>query len=175
MSKKLKSPSTALPIPRDDSEAREAIREIGDVNRQALRLEAEMNDAIAGLQQDYGARVAPLTDRVRQLTEGLQMYAEVNRDRLTRGGKTKTVEFATGKISWRLRPAKVSLKKIEEVIERIRAAGLTERFLRTKVEVNRDAMLEDRATASALKGVTIGSDGEDFAVEPYETDLKEAV
>ena len=68
----------------------------------------------------------------------------------------------------------MTLKKIEDVIEAVRKAGLADRFLRTKVEINKDAMLEDRATAAAIKGVTIGSDGEDFIVEPFETDLQGA-
>lgn len=175
MSKKVKSSASALPIPQSDGEARETIREIGDLNRQALRLQAEMNDQIAALQERYGTEVAPLNERARALTDGLSMFCDVHRERLTRGGKVKFFEFSTGKVSWRLRPAKVSLKKIEDVIERIKAAGLAERFLRVKEEVNKEAMLEDRAVASSIKGVTIGSDGEDFIVEPFETDLKDAV
>lgn len=175
MAKKQKTTAAALPIPQSDTEAREAIREIGDLNRDVMRLEAEMNDQIAALQQEYGNRVAPLTGRVVALTGGLQMFCDVNRDRLTGGGKIKSHQYATGKVSWRLKPARVSLKKIEDVIERIKSAGLSERFLRVKEEVNKEAMLEDRATATAIKGVTIGSDGEDFIVEPFETELKEAV
>lgn len=175
MVKKMKTKAAPqLPIPADDSEAREAIREIGDTNREILRLQAAMNDQIAALQQSYGEEVAPLNARVEQLTEGLRMFCDVNRARLTGGGKVKFALFSTGKVSWRLRPAKVTLKKIDDVIEAIRAAGLGERFLRTKTEVNKDAMLEDRATASAIKGVAIGSDGEDFIVEPAETDLQGA-
>jgi len=175
MVKKLKSQARSLPIPQSDSEAREAIREVGDLNREALRLTAEMNDQIAALQQEYGEKVAPLNGRASALIDGLQVFAEANRNRLTRDGKVKFCEFATGKISWRLRPAKVTLKKLEDVIARVKEAGLGDRFLRVKEEVNKDAMLEDRVTASAIKGVTIGSDGEDFIVEPFETDLKEAV
>lgn len=175
MAKKQKTTAAALPIPQSDAEAREAIREIGDLNREQMRLEAEMNDQIAALQQHYGNRVSPLIERVAALTGGLQMFCDVNRDRLTGGGKVKSYQFTTGKVAWRQKPAKVSLKKIEEVIERIKAAGLGARFLRVKEEVNKEAMLEDRATATSIKGVSIGSDGEDFIVEPFETELKEAV
>lgn len=175
MSKKTKTAVRPVPVPQSDSEAREAIREIGDRQREVIRLQADMNDRIAALQESYGEMVAPLNARVAELTEGLQVWAEANRTRLTRGNKVKSAEFSTGKISWRLRPARVTLKKIEEVIARIKEAGLGDRFLRVKEEVNKDAMLEDRVTASAIKGVTIGSDGEDFAVEPFETELGEAV
>lgn len=170
MAKKVKSAGTNLPIPQDDSEAREAIREIGDLNREVLRIEAEMNDQIAALQLKYGELAAPLREQVVAKTDGLKMFCEVNRDRLT-GGKVKYHRFSTGEISWRLRPAKVSIRGLPEVIEAIKAAKLGKKFLRVKEEINKEAMLEDRSMAGALKGVTIGSDGEDFIVEPFETEL----
>ena len=173
MAKKLKATGSNLPIPQDDSEAREAIREIGDLNREALRIEAEMNDKIAALQQEYGDLVAPLREVAVAKTEGLKMFCEVNRDRLTGGGKVKYHRFATGEVSWRNRPAKVSIRGVDDVIDAIKTARLTKKFIRTKEEINKEAMLEDRATAGAIKGVTIGSDGEDFIVEPFETDLEE--
>lgn len=173
-SRKMKTQGTNVPVPQDDSEAREAIREIGDLNREVLRIEAEMNDKIAALQEEYGARVAPLRESATAKIEGLRMFAEVNRDRLTRGGKVKFHKFATGEISWRLRPAKVTIRGKDAVIEAIKAARLGKKFLRVKEDINKEAMLEDRATAAALAGVTIGSDGEDFLVEPFETELKEA-
>ena len=171
--KKVKMQGANAPVPQDDSEAREALREIGDLNRDMMRLQAEMNDQIAALQQRYGELVAPLQDAATAKIEGLRMFAEANRARLTGGGKVKYCQFSTGKISWRLRPAKVSIRGTETVIEDLQAAGL-QRFLREKVEINKEAMLEDRSTAMAIKGVVIGSDGEDFVVEPFETELKEA-
>lgn len=171
--KKVKMQGANAPVPQDDSEAREALREIGDLNRDMMRLQAEMNDQIAALQQRYGELVAPLQDAATAKIEGLRMFAEANRARLTGGGKVKYCQFSTGKISWRLRPAKVSIRGTETVIEALQAAGL-QRFLREKVEINKEAMLEDRSTAMAIKGVVIGSDGEDFVVEPFETELKEA-
>lgn len=172
--KKVKMQGANAPVPQDDSEAREALREIGDLNREALRLQAEMNDQIAALQQRYGELVAPINEAATAKIEGLRMFAEANRARLTGNGKVKYFQFATGKISWRLRPAKVSIRGAETVIEALKAAGL-QRFLREKIEINKEAMLEDRTTAMAIKGVSIGSDGEDFVVEPFETELKEAV
>ena len=112
MAKKLKAAGSNLPIPQDDSEAREAIREIGDLNREALRIEAEMNDKIAALQQEYGDLVAPLREVAVAKTEGLKMFCEVNRDRLTGGGKVKYHRFATGEVSWRNRPAPCAARSV---------------------------------------------------------------
>lgn len=170
MTGKMKSRGTNIPVPQDDSEAREAIREIGDLNREILRLEAEMNDRIAELQQHYGDLVAPIRELALARHEGLKVFCEANRARLTSGGKVKFHRFATGQVSWRLRPAKVTIRGKDAVIEALQAAGL-HRFLRTRVEVNKEAMLEDRKTAMGIKGVSIGSDGEDFIVEPFETEL----
>ena len=175
-SRKMKSAGANLPIPQDDSEARTTIREIGELNREALRLEAELNDKIGKLQEEYGGKVAPIREQITAKQDGLKMFCEVNRDRLTNGGKVKFHRFATGEISWRLRPAKVTIRGKDDVIDAIKAAGLRKKFLRVKEDINKDAMLEksNRTAAGAIKGVTIGSDGEDFIVEPFETELAEA-
>lgn len=68
----------------------------------------------------------------------------------------------------------MTIRGADAVIAAIRAMGLGQRFLREKVEINKEAMLEDRVAASAIRGVAIGSDGEDFTVEPFETELREA-
>lgn len=177
MAKKAKTKAKAsnLPIPQDDTEARSAIREIGDLQRQISRAEHDLNDEIAALQERYGTRVEPLRELIEAKTEGLKMFCEVNRERLTRGGKVKFWRFSTGEISWRNRPAKVSLRKIDEVISEIKRLKLGSKFLRVKEEVNKEAMLEARELAATINGVTIGSDGEDFIVEPFETELPEGV
>ncbi len=175
MAKKVKSFGANIPIPQDDAEARIAIREIGEGNREIMRLEAEMNDKIAKLQQHYGELAAPLREAVTVRTDGLKVFAEANRDRLTGGGKVKYAQYATGKISWRTRPAKVLIRGTEDVLDAIRSIGLAERFIRVTEEPNKAAMLEDRKTAEMIKGITIRSEGEDFIVEPFETELQEAV
>ncbi len=172
--RKMKTAGANVPVPQDDSEAREAIREIGDVNRDIVRIEAEMNDKIAALQQEYGAKVAPLREAVTAKIEGVRIFAEANRDRLTNGGKVKYCVYATGQVSWRLRPAKVTIRGKEDVISAIKSAGLGKKFLRVREDINKEAMLDDRAKAIGIAGVTIGSDGEDFVVEPFETELQEA-
>ena len=173
---KMKTAGINVPVPQDDSEAREAIREIGDLNRDVLRIEAELNDKIAALQNEYGDKVAPIREAAIAKQEGLKMFAEANRARLTKGGKVKYYRFATGEISWRLRPAKVTIRGKDDVIDALKAAKLGKEFLRTAETINKEAMLEkdNRAIAGAIKGVTIGSDGEDFIVEPFETELQEA-
>ncbi len=177
MAKKAKTKTAAsnLPIPQDDSEARSVIREIGDLQRQISRAEHDLNDAIAALQEEFGAKVEPWRDLVEAKTRGLEMFCATNRERLTRGGKVKFFRFSTGEISWRNRPAKVSLRKLDQVISEIKRLKLGHQFLRVKEEVDKEAMLAARDLAATISGVTIGSDGEDFIVEPFEAELQEGM
>lgn len=172
---KSKSKATNYPVPQDDSEARTAIVELGVQQRQLIRKQADLADEISALKDRYGQDIEPINSRITELQAGLQTFAEANRARLTRDGKTKTIKFTTGELSWRHRPAKVTLRKVEEVIEAISAAGLARKFLRTKKEVNKEAMLADREKAAGITGVTIGSDGEDFIVTPDTDAVEEAL
>ncbi|MFV0642930.1 MAG: host-nuclease inhibitor Gam family protein [Sphingomonadaceae bacterium] len=170
---KVKTSAVQVPVPQNDDEATAQMRRIGDARREMERLTADLGDRIASLQEEYSAMASPQREQIAALSEGLKVYAEANRARLTDGGKRKFHDFATGRISWRKLPPKVSLRKVDTVIAALKAAGL-HRFVRTKEEVNKDAMLaseESRATAAAIAGVTIGSGGEEFIAEPDETIL----
>ena len=158
-----------LPVPQTDEDAISAIAEIGRLQRQVDALKVELDDKISGLKEEYGHQITPLSQTLKARQEGLKAYCEANRDRLTNGGKVKFHQFATGRISWRLRPAKVSLRGVDGVIAAIQSLGLGARFLRTKHEVRKDALLEERETALTIPGVAIGTEGEDFIVEPDET------
>jgi phage host-nuclease inhibitor protein Gam len=160
-----------LPVPQNREDAATAIREIGDTNRQIARIELDLNDQVAKLKEAAEQQAGPLKDIVKARTEGLKLWAEANRDSLTGGGKVKFADLGTGKISWRLRPAKVSLRgRVEEIVAKLKALGL-HRFIRVSEEVNKEAMLADREAARAVTGVTIASEGEDFVIEPFEADL----
>ncbi len=159
-----------LPVPQSRDDAAGHLRSIGDTNREIARIELALNDQIAALKEQAEAEAAPLKERVKALTEGLKIWAEANRDALTNGGKVKFADLGTGKVSWRFRPASVRLTKVEAVLETLRKLGL-QRFIRVKEEPNKEAMLADPDTARAVAGVTIGSEGEDFIVEPFEAEL----
>jgi phage host-nuclease inhibitor protein Gam len=170
---KAKTKAANLPVPQSDAEAMEAIARIGKLQREVARIEASLNDAIAKATEAAEKAAAPLRADTEAAIEGLKIYCEANRARLTDGGKTKTVEFATGKVSWRNRPASVKLRdKVEEIVARLKALKLA-RFIREKEEVDKDAMLKEPDVARTVAGVSIGSEGEDFAVEPLEAELKE--
>ncbi len=156
------------PVPHTRDEASAAIRVIGERNREILRIEAALNDCIAKEKEAAEAKAAPLRADVDALTKGLSVWAEANRDGLTGGGKVKTADLGTGKISWRIRPPKVMVRGVESVIERLKTLGL-QRFLRVSEAINKEAILAEKDVAAAVPGIIVGSEGEDFIVEPFET------
>ncbi len=107
----------------------------------------------------------------------MQTWAEANRQALTRQGKTKTVDLATGKVSWRLRPPSVTIRGAEAVLHWLEFSSPAGEgfgaFIRRSSSVDREAMLKDPALAAKVPGVKVGSAGEDFIIEPFEAQLSE--
>lgn len=167
---KAKTRGANLPVPQNRDEAAEAVRIIGERNREVARIELDLSDAIAALKEAAEKQAQPLREQATALTEGLKTWAEANRDAITGGKKVKFADLGTGKISWRFRPASVRITKVDQVIEQFKALGL-KRFIRVTEELNKDAMRADPDKARLVAGVSIGSEGEDFIVEPFEAEL----
>ncbi len=154
------------------AEATLAVARLGDVSRAVARIEVRMNDRIAAIKNTAEGDAEPLRLEAIGLMRALETWCSDNRDALTDGGKVKSADLGTGTVGWRLRPPKVTLRKVEALIDEIRKLRL-HRFLRVSYEVNKDAMLADPERARKLAGVKIGSAGEDFYVEPFEAALEE--
>ena len=162
-----------LPVPQSREEAAAHIRTIGDTTRAIARIEADMNDALARIKEEAEAKAAPFRDLVGRLTEGVRIWCDANRDALTDSGKRKFADLGTGKVEWRNLPPKVTIKGVEAVIGAIKTLGLSS-FLRTKEEIDKEAMLREPDKARLVQGVSIGSEGETFAVEPFEAQIEGA-
>jgi phage host-nuclease inhibitor protein Gam len=163
-----------LPPLRNDHDAAVAVKRVGELMRTMSRCE----DAVAADIQNAKLRATeellPLQAQLDQWTGLLRDYCEANRDRLTDGGRSKTVAFGSGKCAWRHRPPSAKWRgKIELLIERIKEAGLASIFIRTKEEVDKEALAADPDQAAKV-GVTVKSAGEDFYVEPAGIELSGA-
>ena len=168
-SPKLKTKGANLPVPQTTEQAADAIFEIGTIDRNLQRLDADLKDALAAVKRRFEEKSAPLKEQKTALMEGVKIFCEARRDELT-GGKSKTIAFTTGEVSWRFRPPSVKvIGGDDNLLGFIQNSGLDDlqQFVRVKYEINREAMREDPATASTLPGVHIGSAGEDFEVKPF--------
>ncbi|WP_341276109.1 host-nuclease inhibitor Gam family protein [Actinobacillus equuli] len=90
---------------------------------------------------------------------------------LTKNGKQKTGYFNTGEVQWRQNPPSVRVTKAEQVIENLKLLGLTQ-FIRTKEEINKDAILLEPETAQTVAGITIRTGTEEFVVKPFEQETR---
>lgn len=144
-----------------------AIKEVGDLQRELQRVATHQNDELAAITEKYAPQIAELQERIKPLQKAIEVWCEANRAELTNNGKTKTGSFNTGVVQWRQRPPSVLIRKAEDVLEQLRRLGLS-RFIRTREEPNKEAMLAEAALAATIKGITIKKGVEDFVIEPFE-------
>jgi phage host-nuclease inhibitor protein Gam len=148
-----------------------AISEIGAAMRERTRIETEMNDEISAIKARYELLAEPHSQAITALQAGVQTWCEANRNVLTSGGKVKTHAFASGEVRWRTTPPSVSIRAVDAVLKTLEESGL-ERFIRTKREVNKDAILLEPEAVRRIAGITINQN-EEFVVVPFEAKLDE--
>jgi phage host-nuclease inhibitor protein Gam len=168
--KKLKRPASAALAPTDAAQADIMLARIGTLMRDRQGIAAALEERMTEAKQLAAAKAAPIDAEIDTLTRGLQLWAEANRAALTNGHAMKTIKLAAGDLLWRTRPPSVKLKNVEAVLAALRERQLVQ-FIRTTVEVDKVAMLRDPGRARSVPGVTIGSEGEEFVVEPLKEDL----
>lgn len=166
---RLKAPAVAYVAQSRDDVAAD-IRLIGDLQRDQARAVALMNDAIAAVTAEHQPVIDQFKARIEQLQQGVQGWCEANRDQLTEGGKVKFHDFITGRVQWRARPPSCRITGQETVIANLIRLGF-ERFIRTKQEINKEAILNEPAAVNGLAGIAIATGVEDFVVEPFEAEV----
>lgn len=154
-------------VPQTRDEAAADIRKIGDLQRQLTRATTEMNDAIAHITQSFQPRLDAISEQLKTLQDGVQGYCEAHRLELTDGGKVKTANLITGEVQWRQRPPSVSVRGAETVIEMLKRLGL-DRFVRTKEEINKEAILNEPDQVRGVAGINVITGVEDFVITPFE-------
>ncbi len=168
---RVKSAAALYPVPQSRDEVNDAIAKIGIAQRERARIQADMNDSLAHIKQNFEELAKPFNEQIEALSKGAQTWCEANRAALTKDGKVKFANFPAGEVKWRMRPPKVTLRAVETVLETLKRLGLT-RFIRTKEEPNKEAMLAEPKALEGLAGVKF-EQGEDFVIVPFETDLEE--
>lgn len=166
---RIKKTASPVSVPQNREQVADAIRELGLLQRDLARIEADMNDELAQVKAVYEEDAEPRRQRAEVLVAGVQIWSEANREALTQGDKVKTAAFTTGKVAWRMRPKSVRITGQDSVLEQLRSLGL-KRFIREKEEVNKEAILNEPEAVAHVAGIAI-SQGEDFVVTPFEVEL----
>lgn len=168
---RIKKQAVAVPVPRDAAEVSAAIARIGVENRELARVEAAMNDELALVKERFEAAALPHRKLVADLGQGVQVWCEAHRGELLKGD-AKTAAFPAGEVQWRTRPPRCTVRSASAVLDALRRLGLA-RFIRSKEEVNKDAILAEPQAVQGVAGISI-EQGEDFIIKPFETPLTEA-
>ena len=166
---KIKSVASVLACQSKD-QVMDFIRQIGDKQREIVRIETRMNDKIAEITDSHKGDITRIKLEIEGMTTAVQTWCEANRDALLKKG-LKTANLITGEVSWRFSPPSVSLRKIDDVLASLKEKGLT-RFIRVKEEVNKEAILADPLAVKDVAGVTIKSGNEYFEIKPFEVEVK---
>lgn len=169
MATKLKTKAQAY-APQSQTDCAADVRKLGDLQRALTRMQADMNDAIASITQQYEPNIEQLKAQIETLQNGVQTWCEAHRDELTGGGKVKTANLVTGEVQWRQRPPSCSVRNAEAVIELLKRLGLP-RLVRTKEEVNKEAVLNEPELVRGIAGITIVTGVEDFVITPFEQEV----
>ncbi len=154
-----------VPQSRDDCAG--DIAKLGELDRELARAQADMNDALGAITASWQPQIDALKERANLLRDGIQIWCEANRAAITEGGKTKTAAFVTGEVSWRKSPPSCSVRNAEGVIKSLKRLGLA-RFVRTKEEVNKEAVLEEPDAVRGIAGLSVVTGLETFAITPFE-------
>ena len=166
---------TMAAVPQSKNDCAQAIRTLGDLQREFERERAAMNDAIAAVTQQHQPQLASLTERIQALQAGVQAWCEAHRTELCGEGDKlgKTANLVTGEVAWRQRPPSVSIRGVEAVLETLARMGFT-RFIRSKNEPNKEAMLNEPDAVRGIAGINIVTGVEDFIVTPFEAQAEVA-
>jgi phage host-nuclease inhibitor protein Gam len=172
MATKLKTKAQTY-APQTTTDCAADIKKLGDLQREITRQTADMNDAIGEIAKRFQPGLETLNVQIEFLQKGVQIYCEAHRLELTNDGKVKTASFITGEVQWRQRPPSVSVRGAEAVIETLKKLGLS-KFVRTKDEVNKEAILNEPDQARGITGITIVTGVEDFVITPAEIETEVA-
>lgn len=157
--------------PQSKADCQADIKKLGDLQRDFARAQADMNDEIAKITKAAAPRLEELQQRMNKLQAGVQVWCEAHREELC--GKGKTAQLVTGEVSWRIRPPSISIRGAESVLETLARMGLT-RFIRTRQEPNKEAMLNEPDAVRGIAGITVVTGVEDFIVTPTEVSAEAA-
>jgi phage host-nuclease inhibitor protein Gam len=166
-----KTAAVTVDVPQSREAVADAIAAIGRSQRERARIEANMGDAITRIRAEFERQAEPHRLEIERLQKGVHIWCEARRGDLTDGGKNKTHAFATGEVRWRVTPPSVALKGVEAVLKKLREMKLFD-LIRTKEEVNKEAILAAPDAVKGIAGITI-EQHEEFVIVPHGAELED--
>lgn len=160
-----------------------AIAEVARLTTEIKNAEDKTNESILILQQELADQIKPLADEIKKISLSIKKFTDANREKLFKDGD-KTIKLETGDISYRSAKPSVGTNSSKKLIDSILEANnlldvrdkfvkkMDKVFIRTKLELNKDAVLENPDTAKTVTGVEVAEGEESFYIKPYATNTE---
>ncbi|HMV45178.1 MAG TPA: host-nuclease inhibitor Gam family protein [Leptospiraceae bacterium] len=167
----------------EQSDLPKAIAEIARLTTEIKKAEDRTNESISILQTTLAEQIEPLKQEIKKISLSVKKFTDNNREKLFKGGE-KTVKLETGDLSYRSAGKHVSqnssVKLITSILEQNNLIEAKEKFvkkmdkvfIRTKLELNKDAILQNPETAKVVTGVDVEDGEESFYIKPYSTNTE---
>lgn len=150
---------------RTQDQAAAVVGRIGAAQVQLARLKASLEVAVAQANLAYETAATPLRAAIAADTELLRGYFDANRASLLTGSK-KSVALPTGTIGVKKTTPKLVVADVDALLKRLEEDRKLRRFIRTKSEVDRAALLAEPKVAVTIPGVSIEGGDDAFYVKP---------
>lgn len=154
------SPKPVATVAGSREETAALIGRLGELRRERIHHEVEYGTRAVILKREFDPLFAKLDAEIKEIETKVIGWCRANRE-----AGQKSLRFPTGLVRFRLGRFRVVIADVEKAIAQIKALGLT-RFLRTKEEINHQALLAERAVAETIPGVSVSRKPEEIVVEP---------
>lgn len=161
-----KATAPAAAMPQTVTDVERAIATIAKLRDELAENAAALDGHILTLRERAAVQAKPIEAEIERLSKGVQAYCETRRGELTDGGKTKTLKFVTGAVSWRKGRARIETDGDEAaVIARLKRAGLAA-FVRLREELDKTEILKRPHLVAGIAGLRVVEPSEAFSIEP---------
>lgn len=153
MAKRIKA--AALPVPESMEGADRLLGEIGELQRRLDLIDTALSEEIAHAKARAAEEATPLAAELKMKFEALLVWATSTKDEWLEDGR-KSRAFGQGVLGWRwgMPTVKVARGQEDAVVETLGRLGMGD-LIRTRQEVDKDAVLKDPARVAGVAGITV--------------------
>ncbi len=146
--------AAVLMVPQNLDEAANFLFLMAEEERTIIKTLADINRQIEELKAQAVKETKPNEKKINRLIHGLFIFAESHRQELTKNNQRKSVPLVSGSFGWHTTSPAIKIKNTKAVLAELKRLEL-KRFIRTKEEIDRRAMLKEPELAKTIKGVSI--------------------
>jgi phage host-nuclease inhibitor protein Gam len=162
---------SAVAMPQSREELVEYLKELNQAVRKKEFILTKNQKKIEEIERKKAEEVGSYDEEIEEKAEGIYLYCQLKRAELTNNYKIKTVPLPGGTVLWRLNPPSVKVKNEGLAILELETKNLLD-FIRTKKEVDKEAVLKNPDKAAELKNVKVEKGDEVFVIKPAEVKIE---